>query len=336
MDQKIDNRTVFDRDQIGFSEAYYVLWNDPIQKLSMIVRYVLFNGPTEETKLAEVWAWFRDRSAPGKPDVAIRQRYHLDSANFSTDKFSLEIDQSGINDEKCWGVVKNNDDILSWEFDIADKNAVGINRLPGMEQHSMFPRFYSPKCKHKLSGKVVVGGTTYLLENVIASDGHYWNVHNMKTWNWCNCVNFKNEPDFLFEGIGIKFNDWGQASVWMSIQWEGKLYQSNFVDSIYNNCEINSALTSWELSMEKEDVRFVCNVKAKPEDMILIIHPLPDGNNLYTTISYNADMDIDIYKNEKETWLKVKTIEAPDTASFEVTKPIRNEKVTREFKIVSG
>ena len=37
---------------IGFSEAYYVIWTDPAAQRSMVVRYVLFNGPVEDYRIA--------------------------------------------------------------------------------------------------------------------------------------------------------------------------------------------------------------------------------------------------------------------------------------------
>jgi hypothetical protein len=330
--EKISNLTAFDKNIIGFSEAYYVLWNDPKQKLSMVVRYVLFNGPTNETKIAEVWGWFRDKKST--VDVAIRQRYHLDAAQISKDKFNLEIATSGISQGKCWGEVFSDTDKLSWEFDMSDEGAIGINRLPGTDEYEILPKFYSPYCKHKLSGRVTVNGQEYLLENINASDGHYWNTHNLRSWNWGNCVNFKEDPDFLFEGVAAKFNDWSSASSWMSFHWEGKTYQSNLADAFLKNREITSDLNSWSFSAEKDGVLFTGEMNANPDDMILIVHPLPNGQFLYTTISYNANLILKVHKMYDGNWEIVKTLTAEDSASFEVTKPVRNSEVKREFKIV--
>ena len=68
--------------------------------------------------------------------------------------------------------------------------------------------------------------------------------------------------------------------------------------------------------------------------MILLVHPLPDGSSLYTTISTTANMTISIYEEQNDGWNKVQTLTAEKTATFEVTKPIRNSSVIREFKII--
>ena len=69
-------------------------------------------------------------------------------------------------------------------------------------------------------------------------------------------------------------------------------------------------------------------------DMILLIHPLPDNNALYTHITLSANMQVTIFKKTNEDWVKIKTIRAEKTATFEVTKPMKHPLVKREFLTV--
>ena len=113
------------------------------------------------------------------------------------------------------------------------------------------------------------------------------------------------------------------------------MYPCNILDSMFINRETKSELNVWEFSTEKDGCRFHCVVDANPQDMILLVHPLPDGGNLYTTITTTANMTVHIEEqDDRGDWKKVKTLTAEKTATFEVTKPIRNPAVTREFKIV--
>jgi hypothetical protein len=68
--------------------------------------------------------------------------------------------------------------------------------------------------------------------------------------------------------------------------------------------------------------------------MILLIHPLPDDEYLYTHISYEADMTIDIERKVGLRWWKTEQRVARGTASFEVTRKVRNPEVRREFRVV--
>jgi hypothetical protein len=331
-DDSINNVSMFNRDIVGFSEAYYVLWNDPTQKISMVVRYVLFNGPTEETKIAEVWGWFRDRNTTA--DVAIRQRYHLDAAKISKDKFHLEIGPSGITAGRCWGTVESDEDKVSWDFDMSEADAIAVNRIPGLDSDDFFPKFYSPYCKHTLSGRITVNQQAYQVDNIPATDGHYWNTHNLHTWNWGNCVNFSEDPDCLFEGVAARFNEWSSPSVWTTFQWGGKRYQTNIVESMFKNRELTSNLNHWTFSAEADGVLFIGEMDAEPDDMVLLVHPLPNGEFLYTTIAVNANFTLKVHKYYEGQWELFQTLTARDCAAFEVTKPIRNPEVKREFKII--
>jgi hypothetical protein len=186
----------------------------------------------------------------------------------------------------------------------------------------------------RLSGRVVVNGQAYELTDQLASDGHYWNTKELKSWSWAHCANFEGDPDFLFEGIAPRFNDWCQPCTWLTFVYQGEVIRSNVVDALYYNRELASDLTSWRFTATRGDLRFVCTLKARPEDQILIVHPLPDDEFLYTHITYTGDMHVDIERKEGGRWWKFDNRTARGTASFEVTRKVRNPDVQREFRIV--
>ena len=112
------------------------------------------------------------------------------------------------------------------------------------------------------------------------------------------------------------------------------MIRSNLVDAFYFNRELEADLSTWRFVAERGDLRFVGTVTARPEDQILIVHPLADDEFLYTHITYCGDMTVDIERKEGGRWWKVDTRVARRTASFEVTRKVRNPAVTREFRIV--
>ena len=75
---------------------------------------------------------------------------------------------------------------------------------------------------------------------------------------------------------------------------------------------------------------------ARVDEQILIVHPLPDDECLYTHVTYTGDMTVYIQKKEARRWWTVDKRIARRTASFEVTRNVRNEAVEREFQIVRG
>jgi FkbH-like protein/thioester reductase-like protein len=330
----VDDRVRFDGEKVDASESYYVLWNDPAKRQSMVVRYVLHNGPIEEAKVAEVWCWFRDQENP-KNDVAIRQRYPLGRAEIlNQDDCYLRIANSGYGPDRAWGEVKGPEGTVKWDLALDKSQGVGVERVTGMDQYDLFAHFQSNGVKMKVSGSVVVNGDSYTLGDQLASDGHYWDTKHLKAWSWAHCANFEGDPDFLFEGIAPRFNDWTQPCVWVTFVYKGEVIRSNLVDAFYYNRETDSDLTSWSFTAERGDLRFVCKLQARPEDQVLIVHALPDDEFLYTHITYCGDMTVDIERKEGGRWWKFDSRVARRTASFEVTRKVRNPDVLREFRIV--
>ncbi|HEY9720741.1 MAG TPA: hypothetical protein V6D47_01935, partial [Oscillatoriaceae cyanobacterium] len=330
----LDERVRFDGDKVDASEAYYVLWNQPEQGRSMVVRYVLHNGPIEEAKIAEVWCWFRDERQP-KNDVAVRQRYPLGRAEvLNQDDVYLRVVNSGYGPERCWGEVKGPEGTVRWDLKLDKSQAVGVERVSGMDQFDLYAHFQSNGCRMAVSGEVVVNGDAYVLEKQLASDGHYWDTKHLKAWSWAHCANFEGDPDFLFEGIGARFNDWTQPSTWLTFVYQGQMIRSNLIDAFYYNRETDADLTSWSFVAERGDLRFVGKLTARPEDQILIVHALPDDEFLYTHITYCGDMTVDIERKEGGRWWKFDSRVARRSASFEVTRKVRNPEVLREFRIV--
>lgn len=330
----LDERLRFDPQKVDAAEAYYILWNDPVTNQHMVIRYVLFNGPIEEAKFAEVWCWFRQRGDKTK-DVAVRQRYPLGRALLHpSPDVTMEVGPSGFSPTRAWGRVEGPDGVCTWDLQLDQSRGLGVERIVGMDQFDLFPHFQSNGVTMALSGSVVVNGHRVELRDQLASDGHYWDTKHLKSWSWAHCAQFEGDPDFAFEGIAPRFTDWCQPCVWLTFVYKGEVIRSNLVDALYMNRELDSDLVSWKFNCERGDLRFVCTLQAKPEDQVLIVHPLPDDEFLYTHITYCGDMHVDIERKEGGKWWKFDHRSAKGTASFEVTRKWRNPEVKREFRIV--
>lgn len=332
--ESLDNSLRFSTDKVDFSEAYYVLWNNPQAKISMVVRYVLHNGVIEEARMAEVWCGFLDRAHPDR-QITLRQRYPIGRAQVhNRPDLRLELGPSGFSDDRIWGVVKAEEGEVRWELHLDRSKSVAVNRIPEADRYALLPHFQSNGVRHHLHGEVVVNGHRYPVQGQLASDGHYWNTRHLRGWAWAHCANFEGDPDFIVEGIGTRFNDYDQTSTWITILWRGQRITSSLIDAIYYNREMDAGLNAWGFSVERGDLRFIGRVRAPAEDMNLLVHPLPDDEYLYTHISYSADMEVDIERKEGGRWWKVDSRVARGTAAFEVTRKTRNPEVKREFRVV--
>lgn len=330
----VDERVRFDLETVNASEAYYVLWTDPVRRRSMVVRYVLHNGPIEEARIAEVWCWFRDRDRP-ENDVAVRQRYPVGRAEvLNTPECLLRIGPSGYSETRTWGEVRGPEGTVSWDLRLDKSGGVGVERVRGMEPYELYPHFQSNGVRHTVDGHVVVNATRYEVVRQLASDGHYWNTRHLRAWSWAHCGEFEGDSELMVEAIAARFNDWTQPTTWVTIVYRGEMIRTNLVEALYYNRETQADLVSWTFVAERGSLRFVVRVKADPTDQILIVHPLPDDEYLYTHITYCGDMEVDIERKEGGRWWKAETRVARQTVSFEVTRKERNRDVRREFRIV--
>ncbi len=334
----LDERLRFTPGKVDDTEAYYALWSDAARGLSMVVRYVLHNGPIDEAKVAEVWCWFRDSGNP-QNDVAVRQRYALGRAELiNTEAVRLRVGPSGFGADRVWGEVRNGDQWVQWDWQVqrhkGGLQALPVQRVSGLDAHPFFPHFQSNGVRHWINGSVTVNGRSYPLDQQIASDGHYWNTQQLKSWSWGHCASFEGDDDFVFEGIAARLNDWSQPSTWLTFRYQGQTYESTVVESFYFNRELHADLQSWRFVAERGDLRFTGTLSARTDEQILIVHPLPDEQYLYTHITYTGDMAVDIERREGGRWWKVDSRRARGCVSFEVTRPERNPAVRREFKIV--
>lgn len=334
----LDERLRFDPSRMDESEAYYLLWADAARGLSMVVRYVLHNGPIDEAKVAEVWCWFRDRQHPER-DLAVRQRYPLGRAEIlNTEAVRLRVGPSGYGAHRVWGEVHHGDQRLQWDFELhrshGQRQALALQRVRGMEPYPFYPQFQSNGVRQWISGTVMLDGHRYHLDHQVASDGHYWNTRQLKAWSWGHCASFEGDDDFVFEGIAARLNDWTQPATWLTFRYQGETWESTVIEAFYFNRELDADLQTWQFVAERGDMRLRGTLRARTDEQILIVHPLPDEKYLYTHITYTGDMDVDIETREGGQWWKVDSRRARGCVAFEVTRPQRNPAVQREFKIV--
>jgi hypothetical protein len=327
----IHDKTRFDLNAKSFSEVYYIIWNDIEKQRSMVIRYVLFNGGSIDTQAAEVWCWFRDQKQ--KIDKCYRQYYPLAQARFDSEKLDLTIGKdSGLNSQQAWGHIISDQDAIHWHFDLNKQQAVAIDRMPDSEHLDFFPQFQSEGCLQQLNAQVTINGKNFNSDNIKATDGHYWNVKHLQNWSWMNALHFKEDKHVMLEAIGFRlYHPDSPVLLSSSLLLENELYKHHLLESIYKNQETDSQLNYWSFQVEHNDLQYQVAVSANPNDMILIHHPLPDGSFLYTTISLCADVNITCYEKNANGLSKKYQLNSQKSASFEVTKSIKNKQVEREF-----
>lgn len=327
---QIDNSPVFADGSKTSMEAYFVMWTDVANKRAMMVRYVLA-GPYD---IAEAWCYYLDKN-PGGRDIALRKRFPLSAAEIGGDAH-YRMGENGLSDEGAWGDIVTDDCHIQWDFRFESGDEIGVDRLADVRDDEFMPKFYSPRCRHRLSGSVSVDGERMEVSNVWGSDGHYWGLDHMQQWSWANWPNAASEKPFLAEALSAKMAPWASNNVWTAFDWNGESHRTGLVQSMYVNEELESELERWKTRSRFGDRVVDLTLEAHAEDMVMIIHPLGDGNFLYTTMTMFADVKVEVFEDRDGELVLLDTLKGEQCANFEVTKPVRNERVSREFKIVEA
>lgn len=324
----LDNFVQWDGKKKNFFETYYIKWNDAKRKQATWLRYTIFNS-TSQTPECAVWATFIDDKNP-KRNVAIKQTFPINQAKVVGNDFRLEIANSGITHTEAWGEVARANKKISWKIKV-EKEGEMVRHFPAMVYKKMMPitKFVAPFCWHKISGQLKINNETIELNNLPAHQAHFWGKKQVYAWVWGNCSLFKEDPNFLFEGVCAKVKVGGLVlpMTCLHFYWEGNLYSFNSLTGSFLSNKSSNDLCQWDFQAQSDKLLFVGKMTSKPEDMILYRFQDPDGEYRYSHNNFHANLVIEIYKKENSVWKKIKTLNSERGSAFEVAEPQHDKRV---------
>jgi len=324
----IDNRLRIDPRKENMSEAQYLMMTIPDKGITFIIRYVLFNCSVKNDRKAYISAWFYDREHDVE-FIGVKQG-NYDKAFISLDRHSLRIQDCGFDEQTFWGTIKTKTDTCHWNLALDSKQAVGIDRLPRIVSTIEHAGFLSPFCKTRISGKIEINDYEYPIHHQAGSCGHYFGKKKKISWHWGNCVNFKETPDCVFEGISFKRTPAFPPLMFMNIYYNSTFYGNvGMLRCLMNNRQITAEQLHWKFLVQDKGLKFEGEIIAYLDEMIMHTHPINQKEKLYTAITYNADMVLKI--KQKNNLLQ--TLHCNKGAAFEVTQPQPFTNIPRRYKV---
>lgn len=307
----------------NFFETYFLLWKDISQNHVGWLRYTLYQSETQPSHAA-VWATAIDCTDLTKT-IAIKEVFPLDTVATSTDSFKLTIASSGLTNQAAWGKVVSQSDRLEWQLQIVDEGII-LHHLPKVFYQWEYPptKFISPFCGCKFSGHINVNDRVIQLEKVIGLESHFWGTEQVNSWSWSHCNTFKEDPDFIFDGVAPRSTIAGiplPSVSFFSFFWEGQQYNCNrLISSVYLN-KGHSDLNGWRFKAHHQDLRFVGEITSRPQEMLVYRTQDPNGAPRFTHLTFQADMSIRIERRCRSGWNLIRKLTAEKSVTFEVAKP---------------
>lgn len=307
-------------DKKNFYEVYFVKWIDPAANYVGWIRYTLLHS-MESISEAAVWAVFINQSDSSQ-NIAIKQNFSLNQIKIEDNKLIFKIgNDAGISNKKAWGNISNNNTYLKWDLSI-DQDGLIIHHIPKQLYSGSFPRtkFVAPQCGCRLSGYFDINGKVIQLKQMTGLIAHFWGTKQVATWAWANCINFKEDSAFYFDGVSARMRMGSyllRPMTCLFFNWEGKLYSCNSIISAFITNKSQHALHGWNFSAKKDNYKFSGSIAANSDLMLMYKSYDPDGEVKYTHLTFSGKIVIDIAKPVKSGWKIIKTMTAEKSCTYE-------------------
>lgn len=307
----------------GFYEVYFLMWQNVEKRQIGWIRHIL-NAPTQGAATASVWGAYLHMDEPAR-NIAIQQAFPIDQVRTGVDPFHFDIGASSIGQGTAAGAVSGGGVNMEWNLRFDAPGAL-VNHIP--IHWGPFPRtkFVSPFCGGRLSGAVRIDGQELAVQNTPAVQSHFWGTKIVAAWVWGHCSSFREDPDFVFDGV------WAQERIagltlspitCLFFHWEGHTYSCNgLVQSLFGNSSRHD-LYEWTFEAKSGDLMFRGKMTGRPGRKIIWTHRDPDGDERYGHLDLTADLRLDILRRSGNQWQLLKTLTAEQSATFEVSQPER-------------
>jgi hypothetical protein len=314
------NRPYWTPGRSGFYEVYYVIWKDLARRHIGWVRHIV-RAPTEGEAQASVWGAYLDMDDASR-NVAIQQGYSVDQVSTSAAPFRHRIGAHEMGQGTAVGAVEGGGGRVAWDVRFETEGAL-VNHIP--VHWGPFPRtkFISPYCGGRLSGTLRVGDEVIEVKQAAAVQSHFWGTKIVAAWVWGHCSTFREDPDFVFDGV------WAQERIagltlkpitCLCFHWQGRTYSCNsLVQSLFTNRSAHG-MHHWTFEAKSGDLLFRGSMSALPGRKIIWTHRDPDGEPRYGHLDFTADLRVEILQRQGSEWRLVKTLTAERSATFEVSQ----------------
>lgn len=313
----------------SFFEVYFVKINDLSRNIALWLRYTLLSSESGKRE-AMVWGAFFDFKNRAN-NVAIRNGYPINGVHIGKRNFDISVGPSEFAGSKLKGQVQNDRSKMTWALQF-EKGGILVRHLPWPLYYGPFPssKFVAPFCSARISGEIVINSEKIQLDSAPAYEGHFWGTEQYP-WVWAHCNTFQEDDTCFFEGVSARPKILGHGLPQLTalfFYWEGCLHRVSSPIKWFRN-RSSYRLGYFAFEAEEKGLRFSGTLTAKPADMIVWCFENPDGTKLFSHLSFNADMSLQIFRKEKKNWKVVKSLTAVKSATLDITLPKPDPRVAK-------
>lgn len=311
------NSVMWDGEQEGFFEAFYIQCNDPVSGMAWWLRYsVMIPKKGRGLPYAAVLAVQFDPSGALGP-IAMKHVYPVNHFHFEKDRFILYIEDGFITNSHATGKIRHGDRSLSWDIQWVPSDECFLH-YPEFLYGTSFPttKVTAPHWATTGSGFIRWNDGEFFLEDALIHVGHLWGTSHAKKWAWAHSHGFTENESAVFEGLwapilgplGVSvcaFKIDGVLNRFTSLGWKWPLKKF-----LRNN--------EWKFKLNNSKYKIDGLITVDPTHVAGVAYHDPLGSRRFCYNSKIATIRMDVHDKKNNDKL---TLNAPNTAAFEVALP---------------
>lgn len=327
--QNAANRVRWTPKSKGFYEVHYIQWWDHHHGVGGWLRTLLLQS-RDGTNEAAVWAGAVDLAKP-QNSLTVKQSWPIAAAQISDAPFRIAIGGSEMTNGASSGTIGDGDHAVSWSVAF-DEPGMQIAHVPGVLTNLPVPptKFVSPYCGGRLTGWIEIAGRQMPFRHVPAVQSHFWGPKNVVGWSWGHCSGFREDPNFIFDGVFADHKLGGLTMKPLNIfffRMGGIDYRCNgLIQAMFGNSSTRD-IHGWRFQARSGDIEFHGEVVARPEEMNLWLHEDPDGEERQAHLTVTADYKIEVFRRTGSGLQMIKRVTAPRGGIYEITLPEVDDRV---------
>lgn len=290
-----DNVMVWDHQQAGHYEVWYLTCNHNPTRTGFWIRYVI-EAPRAGEPYGMLWFAAFDADDPTRT-VALHTRVPITSLKDAAVPFAIQLGGAELRDDRARGRLAGAGHDVSW--DLAWVPSPRTHRhLPDLIYRTAFAdtRALAPNLDVPVRGRIVVDGRRFDLDDMPGGQTHLWGRKHAHAWAWGHCNNFDDRRGVALEALSVVVKKRGVTTpplTLLALYLDGEAHRlTELRHTLLNRGQFGTA--RFVFSARSSTIRLAGEFRCRPDDMVLAPYVDPDGEPCFCANSCVAHLELTV------------------------------------------
>ncbi|MGH2729251.1 MAG: hypothetical protein ACRDJI_01435, partial [Actinomycetota bacterium] len=242
-------------------------------------------------------------------------------SNGRDDGALVRIGDAWLSERHLEGEVSREGRSLAWslDFEPADKCFQHLPPQIRKRVETKVSTVCSPNLSVPFSGSVKVDGDVLQVDRALGCQSHRWGRKHSSTWAWAHCSTFEHGEDAVFEGVTARAKIGpvpAPTTTFLYLRYKGQ-------DLVFNDlkwalrAKSSYEMPTWAFTARNDDWKIAGAARVQISRMMQVAYMDPDGSPRHCANSEIADLAIEVYRRDDQSWRHDGSLTALRTAHLE-------------------